>query len=73
MKSNINNIIEDVTISNKITGDSYKGSIIADDEIDGNPFWIFSPAERPNHILKLAKEYYSVKYSKKGKNNDSRV
>lgn len=73
MKNNRFNVIEDVTISNKITGDSYKGSIIADDEIDGNPFWIFSPAERPNHILRLAKEYYSVKYSKKGRNNDSRV
>lgn len=49
-----------VLIKNKITGDTIKGDVIDEKEIDGKQFWVFHWPERERSRLLLAKESYQI-------------
>lgn len=59
-----NKIAEDVTVSNKINGEVFIGSIINEKEIEGKNFWVFNLKDKPNRQLLLPKEYFTIKRSK---------
>lgn len=54
-------LLSNVIINNKITGDTYTGSIVDEDEIEGRKYWVFYSAARPQHRMLLAKEYYTIR------------
>lgn len=53
-----------VTVVNKINGDKQEGIIIKEDDIDGKPFIVFSPSNKPGYVVRLAKEYYNIRRQK---------
>lgn len=59
-----NNIIENVTVSNKINGEVLIGDIINEKEIEGKNFWVFNLKDKPNRQILLPKEYFTIKRSK---------
>ena len=54
-----------ITLNNKITGDTFHGSIVNEDEIEGRQYWVFHQTNRPNSRLLMAKDSYIITKPKK--------
>lgn len=59
------NTKQNVTLNNKITGDTFYGDIVNEDEIEGRQYWVFHSANRPGSRLLMAKDSYIITKAKK--------
>lgn len=52
------NVIHDAQLTNRLSGEIYKGDIVGEEDIDGKNFWILSVGLR---TFKLSKEGFDLK------------
>lgn len=56
---------KDITLFNKINNEAFTGDIVNETDIEGRPYWIFCPANRPTSRLLMAKDAYTISKFKK--------